>query len=271
MLRAAQLRAAAGQVQCGRCFNSFDARPALERVAVEAPQTAEIPAPASPASDPDRGQRPGVAEAAFSIDADPAPAHKPAWPEPDEAAAESPEALSWEDFTDEGAEGFGSLARLRDRLATEWMWWLGTAALALLLIVQILRGQGVSYAERHPDALFASVLCGLARCELPPRRDPAAIRLRARDVREHPRYRKALLINANLENGADFAQPYPLVGITLANNRNQILGGRVFHPAEYLDAAVDTATGMRPGMPVVLQLEVAVNSAEVSNFEFNFY
>jgi predicted Zn finger-like uncharacterized protein len=279
-VHADHLALAKGQVQCGRCFNVFDARvePTSARVApVVDPPTSEAADKAEfiPLLRPAISAEPPEAEAKTdpeietteSVPQNASP--EPAWATPEELVTESSSEPSWKDFTEDDPEqtGMGVLAQVRN----DWPRLLGSVALFGLLLFQVLRAPGVAYVRAHPGTWLTGPVCTLAHCELPPRRDLAAVRLLARDVREHPAYRDTLLINATLENAADFAQPYPLVEIRLANNRNQILGQRAFRPDEYLDTAADLAAGMRPGMPVHLRLEVAIRSDEVSNFEFNFY
>jgi predicted Zn finger-like uncharacterized protein len=274
-VQAEHLDLAAGQVQCGRCFNMFDARQALEEPATDN-EAAENDTPVpEPSEDPEFIPllRPSIAEIPSADEPGPEATEEtetpePAWATPDDVASAPAREPSWEDFAEDEP---GQTGTRTINLRHEWPWLLGSAALSAVLLFQALRSPGLGYVREHPGSWLAYPVCAVASCELPARRDLAAVRLLARDVREHPVYQDALLINATLENAADFAQPYPLVEVRLANNRNQILGQRAFRPEEYLDAAADPAAGMRPGLPVHLRLEVAIRSDEVSNFEFNFY
>jgi uncharacterized protein DUF3426 len=65
------------------------------------------------------------------------------------------------------------------------------------------------------------------------------------DLREHPRYRDALLVNAILVNQAAFAQPYPILELALCDTEGAVVAGRRFELREYLDRALD-ADGLMP-------------------------
>lgn len=98
----------------------------------------------------------------------------------------------------------------------------------------------------------------------------APVRLLARDVREHPQYADALLVNATLINDASEAQPFPVIELRLHDATGTVLGARAFAPHEYLDQSIPTAAGMPPGRPVYVVMEIGRASAGAVSFEFTF-
>ncbi|MCG3201910.1 MAG: hypothetical protein NFCOHLIN_01782 [Gammaproteobacteria bacterium] len=151
-------------------------------------------------------------------------------------------------------------------------WW-GIAA-ALLLIAML--GQAAWYQRGwildHVPGLRThwQAWCEGKACALPPRRDVAMLHVVSRDVRDHPQYLDALLVNATIVNDAGFTQPFPVVELTLFDEAGAALGVRRFQPREYLDASVNVAAGMKPRQSIYVVLEIAGTSAEAVSFEFKF-
>jgi hypothetical protein len=151
-------------------------------------------------------------------------------------------------------------------------WW-GIAA-ALLLIA--LLGQAAWYQREwildYVPGLRAhwQAWCEGKACALPPRRDIALLHVVSRDVRDHPQYQDALLVNATIVNDAEFTQPFPVVELTLFDQAGVALGVRRFQPREYLDASVNVEAGMKPRQSIYVVLEIAGTSSEAVSFEFKF-
>ena len=99
---------------------------------------------------------------------------------------------------------------------------------------------------------------------------PAVDAARARDVRDHPRYRDALLVNATMINQAPLPQPFPVLELSLYGQTGAVLGVRRFQPEEYLDESIDPAAGMPPERLVFVVLELATPAGEAVSFEFSF-
>jgi hypothetical protein len=141
----------------------------------------------------------------------------------------------------------------------------------LLLLGQyayFLRSDLAHYPELRP---WLEKLCRVAKCEIPLQSDLGAIRISDRDVRTHPEIPGALLVNAILVNDAEFAQPFPIVEITLSSMEHSKVSSRRFKPNEYLDRKVDITKGMPPGRSILMKLELTDPGKDVVNFEFEFF
>ena len=134
----------------------------------------------------------------------------------------------------------------------------------------------VAFIERQP--LLAQVptaawmidhLCARVPC-LERRQIASSVRLLARDVREHPSYRDALLVNATIVNDAKTPSPYPVIDLRLRDAAGNILSARQFQPAEYLDQSITPAAGMPSERPVYIVLELAGSASNAVSFEFTF-
>ncbi len=146
------------------------------------------------------------------------------------------------------------------------------AALVLLLLggsqaAFVYRAE-VMLAVPESTALFARV-CEEIKC----REDtPAvsAVQLLARDVRDHPQYREALLVNATIINNGERAEPYPIIELRLHNGVGELVGARRFAPAEYLDGSIALENGMTPAQPVFVVMELGGDATRATSFEFTF-
>jgi predicted Zn finger-like uncharacterized protein len=159
----------------------------------------------------------------------------------------------------------------RRRVATRsWPWTLGATGLLLCLLAQI------GYAERatllddiHVRAVLDRV-CDEFGCQLPLRHEPSRLELLSRDIRPHPSVPNALIISATLRNGADFAQAFPAVEISLSDLDENRIAMRRFQPQEYLGDAHSMAAGLAPGATAALVFEVADPGKNAVAFEFKF-
>jgi len=241
-----------GSVACGKCGATFDCLPTLtEELPEETYETLPVhpTSPAPPvlmmsvvrASDDDAVQAP-----LFS--------HGPDTPEPDA----------------HGLPSFAQLKRLPERPRQALRWALACAALVLLLGVQLV------WAERRAlmqNAQFGPLLrttCEELGCSLPLVPDVAKLQLISRDVRPHPSVPGALMISATVRNNARFAQPYPVITITLSDLDGNRVAMRRFRPSDYLDDPVLRAKGLAPGASAALVFEVKDPGKNAVAFEFGF-
>ncbi len=151
-----------------------------------------------------------------------------------------------------------------------WAWAIACGVLALLL------GGQVAWAKR--DALIAEpatgawlrASCTTLHCMLPLVAAPGRLRLLDSNVQSHPSVPHALMISASVRNDAPFAQPYPVLTLTLSNAQGQRMAMRRLRPREYLDDTAALQRGLPPGASTVLLLEVADPGDHAVAFEFAF-
>lgn len=149
--------------------------------------------------------------------------------------------------------------------------WVVTCALLTVLL-------GLQLAWINRDMLIRNPMAGgwlrsaciLLDCHLPLVAAPAQLRLLASNVQAHPSVPDALMISASVRNDASFAQPYPIVTITLSNARGKRVAMRRLRPREYLDDDAIRRRGMAPGASTVLLFEVQDPGHNAVAFEFDF-
>ncbi|MGH6635029.1 MAG: DUF3426 domain-containing protein, partial [Gammaproteobacteria bacterium] len=150
-------------------------------------------------------------------------------------------------------------------------WWTGASILLFLILLF-----QVAWFNAREVALTLPVLqpalariCTALGCELLAPRHTLAVKILARDVREHPKLRSMLLVNLTLLNSAKATQPFPLLQLDLMDLTGQAVASRRFQPHEYLDASVNAEGGMPSEAPVHVVLEVAEPKKRVKGFEFH--
>ena len=151
-----------------------------------------------------------------------------------------------------------------------WPWMLACGVLTLLLLAQL------GWAKR--DALIRDPTvggwlrssCAVLHCRLPLVAAPERLRLLASNVQAHPSVPNALMISASVRNDARFAQPYPVVTVTLSDAQGKRLAMRRLQPTEYLDDPATLRRGLAPGAVAVLLLEVRDPGDQAVAFEFGF-
>jgi hypothetical protein len=119
--------------------------------------------------------------------------------------------------------------------------------LALLLFVQLVHHNRQDLA-RHPrfgssvSALYAALGAPLA-----PNWDPTGYELQQWGIAAASGEPSTLQLTASIRNRAGFAQPYPLVRLSLEDLWGSVVGTRVLEPDEYLPASTRADRLMAPG------------------------
>ena len=149
-------------------------------------------------------------------------------------------------------------------------WILLCSALALTLAAQ--------FAWIKRDALIRDPLTGgwlraiclSFGCRLPLVAAPQDLRLLASNVEAHPDAAHALMISLSLRNEAAFAQPWPVVVVTLSDAQGHKLAMRRLLPRDYLDDPAILRRGLAPDATTALLLEVQDPGDQAVAYEFGF-
>ncbi len=150
--------------------------------------------------------------------------------------------------------------------------WLIVAVLLILLGLGQAAWFHRDYVYHHwPQVLpWAQQLCERIGCQVHRLRQPAAIELLNRDVREHPVYEDTLLVNATITNRSGARQPYPRIQFALYDTEGKALAYREFAPTDYLDDSLPVSAGMPADTPIHVVFEVASTAEGAVSFEFGF-
>ncbi len=180
--------------------------------------------------------------------------------------------------------GPGSTAALLEELEAEWMephrrtprWfvclqWLLILGLTLGLVLQWLWFKRDMLLPDYPQMRpYVQSLCVRLGCRLIRNRDIGAIRLLAREVRAHPRYRHSIVAEATLLNTLPTVQSWPIIQLLITDRHGRVVGSGKFPPGSYLDTAVRREQGMPPWRSVQVRLEVYGDMRQGSGFQLHF-
>lgn len=117
---------------------------------------------------------------------------------------------------------------------------------------------------------YIKQLCQKLDCRVIRMRNLKKIKLLNRDVRLHPDYKNALLVNANIKNELHIRQPYPQIQFAIYDTKGGLLTYRNFMPKDYLNNSVDIEEGMPVNLPIHFILEIADISTDAVSFELRF-
>jgi predicted Zn finger-like uncharacterized protein len=119
-------------------------------------------------------------------------------------------------------------------LAQRWPWVAAIVFLALLLAIQVIHGERNALV-RNPSLgpLVAGAYSLLGLAPLAPT-DLSAYELRQWGASSDPREANRLMLRASIINRAAYAQPFPLLRLSLQDRFGGTLGERDIAPADYL-------------------------------------
>ncbi len=277
-VRATQLAQAEGLVQCGFCGKQFNA---LERL-YDKPQIIDRESISTPAL------QPAVDEPEFFI-----PEREPEPETLSEMAGESPGDLRidlTESATEAAQERASSTPVKHDAVAdypfpnelaeaqapkastvAKVFWATGVLLLILTGTVQAVWFNRDFLLSQYPQFLpQGKQICQYFNCTLIRNRNISAIKLLNRDVRVHPRYEDALLVNATMTNLSRYTQRFPLVLFSLYDTSGKVIAYRKVPPEDYLDDSIDIEQGMAPDAPIHFVFEMADTGFDAVSFEFDF-
>ena len=281
-IRAAQLKAADGWVRCGHCTETFYALERLYDTPVKKPpdqhqaeKFVEQPPAEAVMAVPQEEQAPPEGD-------DPEPAYVPPPQTTSADGAIAPQQEVTEAETADAGQDRELPAELPPAIDYEDEKTAGSSArliwTGLIIILSIIALAQVTWFNRdrllreYPDLTpWAEKLCERLQCDLIRFRDLSAIKLLNREVRLHPRFVDALLVNASIVNHAEFIQPYPEIELVIYATTGQVISQGRFKPADYLGQDTRPAAGMPLGVPIHFVLELAGAAQEAVSFEFQFH
>lgn len=146
---------------------------------------------------------------------------------------------------------------------------IATAALALLLVVQLFVYEKDNLAQNPRIRPWLENLCGVFGCQLPPFRNLSEIAVVDRAL--YPAKNNSLegyQFHLVIVNHAPYAQPYPLIKLNFTALDGSPIASRIFKPQEYLPS--DHPPLMPSHQLVFIDLNLLAPSQPVGGFNFEF-
>lgn len=264
-----QLDAAAGWAQCGVCGEVFHAAATLtladgSPVPAAAAPDAAVARESTEAAPPRSEARAGAAELPSIILIEPELAVSdemgpvPEMPPP--AASVAPPAAPV-------ASAGAAPAPTRQRRTPSWPWALGGAALAILLIAQLVWFLRDSLIDRIPGLRpLVETVCAPLGCTPGLPKNRALLQIIGSDLQAEPGGNGRLKLKLTLGNRAPYAQAWPVIVLTLTDARDQPQVRRSFAPSEYLANPNDAEAGIPPQSEVPLTLAIETRGVALAGY-----
>lgn len=271
-LDAQTLAQAHGHVVCGHCEAGFDS---LATLAEQLPPEPFVELSLNqPALEPPRldlvvyrprPEPPAVVVAEAAVVATPRPAV-----EDFSQLVFAPRFAREPQVTPRGRAARRSRRHLHSSGERHWPWMVACLVLTLLLAAQLAWAKRDELIRQPAVGHWLRGACAMLGCELPLVAAPQQLRVLASNVQAHPSVAGALMISASVRNDAAFAQPWPVLTVTLSDAQGRRIAMRRLQPAEYLDDATIQRHGLAPGGSAVLLLEVEDPGDKAVAFELGF-
>jgi hypothetical protein len=153
-------------------------------------------------------------------------------------------------------------------LAQRWPWVAGIAILAFVLVLQVLHARRNDMVRNET---FGPALAGaydfLGLSVLAPT-DLSAYELRQWGAASDPREANRLMLRASIVNRANYAQPLPLLRLTLQDRFGGTLGQRDIGPADYLPGS-GASRLLAPGQRADALIRIVDPGSEAVGFELD--
>jgi predicted Zn finger-like uncharacterized protein len=150
-----------------------------------------------------------------------------------------------------------------------WRWLLASIALCVMLITQTLHHSRETLA-RHPS--FGPQLSRLYAAlgqPLSPQWQLQAYSIKQWGIVADPQQPGTLHVRASVTNGASFAQPYPLLQISLEDRFGGKVGSRAFTPQEYLASSAQATRLLAAGEAANIDLAIVDPGQNAVGFQFD--
>ncbi len=152
---------------------------------------------------------------------------------------------------------------------SRWRMMLTCIGLVLLLAIQVVHHYRQSLV-RHPG--FGDTLKSIYSVfgqNLEPRWEVNAYSIKQWGIVSDPQEPGILRVRASITNNANFAQPYPLLKLTLEDRFGSHLGTRAFKPIEYLPSATSATRLLDAGVAANVDLAIVDPGEDAVGFQFD--
>ena len=186
-------------------------------------------------------------------------------------------ALRDEEIIDEPAEDedralrFEAEETTRQRDKHHQLWLFGSLLLLIPLCAQLAWHFRDNLIQHEAGRQTLGVICSVAGCQVPVRRDLQRIIIDGRNLTAHPDKPDTLQLQLSLVNTAPFEQPFPQLALSLFNDNGSLIARRVFTTEQYLPEHYSSAQMMPKAESVLVQMDLVDPGKEVTGFSFDFY
>ncbi len=153
-------------------------------------------------------------------------------------------------------------------LSQRWPWVAGVSVLAFLLLLQVIHSQRDALVQSPSIGPAVAGTYAFFGLSVMSPTDLSAYELRQWGAASDPNASNRLLLRASIVNRAGFAQPFPLLRLTLQDRFGGTLGLRDIGPADYLPGA-GTGGLLGPGARADALIRIVDPGPEAVGFELD--
>ena len=147
--------------------------------------------------------------------------------------------------------------------------WAAVVVLALALAIQVLVADRNTLAADAGWRPLIARICATLGCSIPAWHQPGAFTMLSRDVSPMRGVAGGLQVQASFRNDARWAQPWPVLVLSLSDADGRTVGERAFTSSEYLGAAA-TQKELGAGQSAQIALQLHEPNPDVVAFSFDF-
>lgn len=153
-------------------------------------------------------------------------------------------------------------------LSQRWPWVAGVAALAVLFLLQVIHNERNDIARSPTFGPLVAGAYSLFGASVLAPTDLSAYELRQWGAASDPAEANRLMLRASIVNRATFAQPLPLLRLSLQDRFGATIGLRDIGPADYLPGA-GGASLLEPGERADALIRIVDPGADAVGFEMD--
>ena len=157
----------------------------------------------------------------------------------------------------------------KKRSSKIFLWALLSSLILLLLLGLYIYSNFNQLARQDSTRPWLATICPILDCELPPKVAIEQIKSSNLQVRSHPDFSGAILVNAIIYNRAAYNQAFPLLELIYLDQHDQPLTRRLFKPNQYL-SDTEAKQQMLPQTPIHIAIETLKSGEDTVNYRLNF-
>ncbi len=119
----------------------------------------------------------------------------------------------------------------------------------------------------EPYRGYYAQICQSFSCTLPELIDRSKIRSANLIVRSHPKVPNALIVDAVIQNTAQFEQTFPVLDVVFTDSRDKVVSARRLTPSEYLGGELSGRKNMPKLQPIHIAIEIADPGEEATGYK----
>lgn len=152
---------------------------------------------------------------------------------------------------------------------SSWLWLSLSLIAGLALVAQIAYFKFEDWGRQQPFRPYYAQLCQFLDCSLPVLQDLQQIKVDNMVVINHPQTPGMLLVDATIQNRANFDQYFPSLLLTFTDINNTLVSKLLFKPEDYVGGELAGKRLMPAKHPIHITLEITDPGEDALNYQIS--